>query len=331
MKRTLYIFFILNLSLAALNAQQGPLYSQYMVNKFLINPAVAGANGFTSVNMVARNQYSGFVNAPRTFAITAQTRLLDDSYIMKNLQIRKKPKKATRDEKIGIGANIFSDRNGIVTKTGIELTYAYHLNFNNDFQLSFGLSGSGFQYKLDDSETYIYNPDDPLLNTNRKTFWVPDAALGVYFTNNIIYGGVSMNDLFGSSLKLGNDHFNDNFRTARKVNIMTGYRYNFDNGLTLEPSALLRIARMSTQLDISTKLMYQNDYWLGFSYRSDKTLVTMIGASFQIFYFGYAYDSSFREVRNYTSGSHEIMFGVRFGDNSSRRFRWVRQDQRNYE
>ena len=327
-----YTFILLLFIIPQLiNAQQGPLYSQYMFNKFLINPAVAGANGYTSVNMVARNQYTGFVNAPRTFAFTGQTRLLDDSYIIKKLQVKKNPKKATRDERVGLGANIYSDRNGIVSKTGLEITYAYHLNFDNNYQFSFGISGSGFQYKLDDTDTYIYNPDDPVLNSNRKSFWVPDAAIGAYFSNNRLYAGLSMNELFGSALKLGDSHIKDNFRTVRSVNLLTGYRFNYDNGITFEPSLLLRAARMSTNLDLTARLLYQKDYWLGFSYRTDKTLVTMIGLSVQVFYFGYAYDSSFREVRNYTSGSHEIMMGVRFGDSSSRRFRWIKQDQINYD
>ena len=41
-----------------LNAQQSPVYSQYMVNKFLINPATAGSTGYSFVNMVAREQYT---------------------------------------------------------------------------------------------------------------------------------------------------------------------------------------------------------------------------------------------------------------------------------
>ena len=314
-----------------MNGQHGPIYSQYMINKFLVNPAFAGSSGYTSANIVSRTQYTGFVNAPRSFAVTAQTRLLDDSYIIKKLQVRKKSKKATRDQKVGLGANIYNDRNGIISKTGIEFTYAYHLNIENDYQVSLGLTGSGFQYKLDDTDAYIYNPDDPLLTSNQKSFWVPDATFGVYFTNNKVYGGLSMNDLFGSALKLGSSHIKDNYRTVRSFNAIGGYRIGFENGLGLETSALLRAAKLSTYFETSVRLLYMNDYWLGFSYRTDKTLVTMAGVSFEMFSLAYAYDASFKNVSNYSSGSHELMFGIRFGDNSTRRFRWVKQDQINYE
>lgn len=324
----LFLFFLLSLSL---KAQQGPLYSQYMINKFLINPAVAGVNGFTSANMVVRDQFTGFVNSPRTFALTAQTRLLDDSYIMKKLQVKKNPKKATRDERVGLGINLFNDRNGIITKTGLELTYAYHINFDDAYQLSFGIAGSGFQYKIDDSETYVYNPDDPVLSGNRKTFLVPDAAIGSYFTNSSLYAGISMNNLFGSSIKLGKSHIKDNFRTARTYSILSGYRYDLNNDLMIEPSFLLRLARMATEFDINTRVLYRDSYWLGLSYRSDKTMVAMLGLSVDVFYLAYAYDASFSQVSSYGSGSHELMIGIRFGDNSSRRFRWIRQDQKYFD
>jgi len=331
MKKFLGVFIIFFVFTPLAKAQRGPLYSQYMLNKFLLNPAVAGASGYTNVNMVARTQYTGFVNSPRSFALTAQTRLLDDSYIMKTLQVRKKAKKATRDQKIGLGANIYNDRNGIVSKTGLELTYAYHLNVNNDYQVSLGLTGSGFQYKIDDTDAYIYNPDDPLLTSNEKSFWVPDATFGVYITNNNLYAGLSMNDLFGSSLKLGSSHIKDNYRTVRSYNLMGGYRHYFENAIGLEASALLRASRMTTLFEASAKVSYMNDYWLGCSYRTDKTFVTMVGVSVEVFYFAYAYDASFKSVSNYSSSSHELMLGVRFGDKSSRRFRWVRQDQIKYE
>jgi hypothetical protein len=45
---------LMGLGLSQLHAQQVPLYSQYMLNGFLINPAVAGSEGYTAVNLTAR-------------------------------------------------------------------------------------------------------------------------------------------------------------------------------------------------------------------------------------------------------------------------------------
>ncbi len=314
-----------------ISAQQIPVFSQYSVNKFLVNPAVAGGNNYSFINMVAREQFHGFENAPRTFALTAQTRLLNDSYIMRRLQVRNNANQKSRVANIGLGANIFSDRNGIVSKTGLQLTYAYHLKFDNNFQLSMGISGSAFQYKLDDSKAYVVDPSDPLLMTNDKQFWVPDATIGIYLTDTRLFAGAAMSDLFGSELKLGADPLMDNFRTARNYNFMAGYRYALQSGFLLEPSLLVRLNKYDNLTDINAKLFYQNEYWIGLSYRTDKTLIAMVGLNVDIFYFGYAYDASLGPVKNYTSGSHELMIGLRFGDNSTRRFRWLKKDDVEFE
>ena len=42
-------------------SQQLPLYSQYMMNKFLLNPAVAGSEGYTAFNITAREQWIGIL------------------------------------------------------------------------------------------------------------------------------------------------------------------------------------------------------------------------------------------------------------------------------
>lgn len=333
MKYLRIIFYVLLIvfSAGSTNAQQAPVFSQYMINKFLINPAVAGGTGHTNIYMVAREQYSGFTNSPRTFALTAHSRLLNDSYIMQKLRVRKDANQATRFTNVGIGGSVFSDRNGIISKTGFQFVYAYHINFDNRFQLSMGLSGSCFQYKLDDSQAVIVNTDDPLLLGSNKQFWVPDASFGVYITNNVWYGGATITDLLGSNIKFGKDPIKDNFSTMRNYMILGGYRFEINNDFKLEPSILFRTTSLNTQLDINSKLLYKKSYWIGFSYRTDKTLVSMLGFNVDLFHFAYAYDSSFGSVNSYASGSHEIILGVKIGDKSTRRFRWIRKDEMEFD
>jgi hypothetical protein len=71
-------------------AQEKPIYSQYMFNTFLINPAAAGSEGFTSFNFTGREQWLGLPNAPKTHSISVQTRVLKNSFIAKALNLRKK-------------------------------------------------------------------------------------------------------------------------------------------------------------------------------------------------------------------------------------------------
>lgn len=311
-------------------AQQHPFYSQYMVDKFLVNPSVAGANGITTVNFVSRQQYVGFENSPQTFALTAQSRLLDDSYILKNMRLKKKPKKKSRSGRVGLGASLYSDNNGIVSRTGFQGTYSYHLNIRNSWQVSGGLTVSGYQFRVNSSEVPIAREGDPLLSSNKQSIFVPDASIGFFGTNGSLYGGLAMTDLLGSTLRLGTDIYND-FTTYRQYNVLAGYKFPISNSIELEPSILLQGTRTNFLMDLNARMYYQELYWAGLSYRSNKAMIMMIGGRFDMFYFGYAFDLNMGLVQSYASGSHEVILGLRIGDNSTRRFRWFRQDQRNFD
>ena len=316
--------FILVLPIS-LQAQQTPVISQYMMNKFLVNPALAGVKGYTNISFTARQQYSMLENAPQTFILSGETRLLEDSWIRRKRKVEKKAKNASRNKNIGIGGYIFNDRNGITNRTGAQFTYAYHINFDNQYQLSFGLSVSGYQYKLDIHGIPIYNPDDPLLRNNKTTFFVPDANVGIYISGKGLYTGLSAAQLFGSSLKLGQNKF-ENYKTLRQFYLIAGYKWLVSHAVILEPSFLARATVDAYVLDASLRLFYQTNYWIGASYRTNQTLAFMAGFMVDGIYLGYAYDATMGALQNYSGGSHELMVGIRLGENSTRRSRWLRPD-----
>jgi len=272
----------------------------------------------------------GFENPPRTFTLNMQSRLLDDSYILKRMRLRNDATKKSRSGRVGIGGYLFSDRNGIVNRTGIQGTYAYHINFSNQWQLSGGISLQAYQFSIDDRGVPVADQDDPILAYNRKSFFVPDANVGVFATNGSLYGGFTLTDLLASSLKIGREVY-ANYETLRKFNFMAGYKLPINSSISVEPSFLLQGTRTNLALDLNTRVYYTDNYWAGLSYRSNKSMIMMLGGRFEMFYLGYAFDLNMGPVNTYTSGSHEVIFGLRIGDNNLRRFRWFRQDQRNFD
>jgi type IX secretion system PorP/SprF family membrane protein len=238
--RSLFIILLLSIISAGsvVLAQQQPVYSQYTLDKYLVNPAIAGANGFTTFNFISRQQYVGFENSPRTFTLNAQTRLLEDSYILRRMKLRKNTTRKSRSGRVGLGGSIFNDRNGIVQRSGIQGTYAYHINFANQWQLSGGLSILGYQYSIDDRDVPLADPDDPLLLQGRNSFFIPDATTGVFATNGSLYGGLTLNDLLGSGLKIGREVYT-NYETLRKYSFIAGYKIPVSSVVSVEPSLLI--------------------------------------------------------------------------------------------
>src|SRR5690606_16063025 len=109
LKKPVVILFLIFVLRVSVSGQQLPVFSQYLYNKFLINPAVAGSDGYTSWNLTAREQWVGYKGAPRTFSFSGQTRLLKRSYILKQSSARKHVFRPKSDGKVGLGGYVFSD------------------------------------------------------------------------------------------------------------------------------------------------------------------------------------------------------------------------------
>ncbi|MDF1570920.1 MAG: type IX secretion system membrane protein PorP/SprF [Bacteroidales bacterium] len=301
--------------------QQVPLYSQYMLNGFLLNPAIAGAEGYTAVNLTAREQWIGFRDAPGTYALSYQTRILRNSYISKSSSVRKRMRYSSRSGKVGLGGYVFNDRNGAVEKTGLKMSYAYHIFFGNS-QLSMGLSLTAMQLRLNDDKIRLEDENDNLWINARGTAFIPDADVGVYFDTPDFYVGFSSDQLLESVIKLGDTGY-EQYRQERNYYVMAGYDFPLNNNVVLTPSTLLKLSDNGAfQGDFSTKLYYDQTYWAGLTYRTGNALIVMAGLSIDKFIFGYAFDLSFGSIMKHSFGSHEFIFATKFGDNA-RRYRWL--------
>jgi len=254
MKRRLMILILVLCGSAGLLAQQTPLYNQYMLNPYLINPAVAGSDGYTTLNLTVRNQWVGFRNAPMTQAFSMQTRLLKRSFIVKTKSPKKRKLKPSRSGRVGLGGMIFNDVNGLMQRTGVNFTYAYHIRIRES-QLSFGLNGVVYQMKLHDKDLTFYNPNEPLIGTGlQRVLIVPDANFGVYWLGYNYYAGFSVYQLFESYLKIGNTAWKD-YHMMRHYYLNGGYRFVISNNLEIEPSILVKTTRQFlVQVDANCKL-----------------------------------------------------------------------------
>ena len=322
MLKHLITLIILLLTAGGLRGQQLPLYSQYSMNRFLINPAVAGTEGFTTVALTAREQWIGFKGTPKTHSITIDSKLLPDSYITKAVSIRKKKRKSSRAGKIGIGGHIYNDHKGPIDRTGLEGTYAYHLNVEKTL-VSFGLSINFFQMRLNtDKLTLADNVPDDVVDGGKHTLFIPDASIGIYALSETYYAGISTINVLQSSVQFGKNS-TGNYHLNRQYNIMAGYKYELNNNLLLEPSFLLKVPQtMRAQLDIQMKLHIKREYWAGLAFRTGSAISIFGGAKVDRYYIGYAFDYNFNTLMKYTFGSHEIMAAIKFGE-TARRYKWL--------
>lgn len=304
-------------------SQQLPLYSQYLYNKFLINPAVAGSDGYTSVNLTAREQWVGYSGAPRTFSFSVQTRMLKRSYILKQTNARRQIYRPKTDGRVGLGGYVFNDKNGLVNRTGIQLSYSYHLWLRNTTQLSMGLAFTGYHYKVDEEQLNFEDPNDPWLNNElRAGVFVPDAIFGIYLLNRNFSVGFSADQLFQASAKIG-DYAYRNFKLYRHYYLFGSYNLEMKPDMELQPSFLLQMSEQwKPQADIGLTYVYNQGFWAGLAYRTSGAIIANVGVKYTNIFIGYAFDFTLQEIQRITYGTHEFTMALKFGD-SARRYRWL--------
>jgi type IX secretion system PorP/SprF family membrane protein len=295
------LFIILPLIFASLLSigQQLPLFSQFLMDPYYINPAVAGSKDYSPIILSVHKQWLGIQESPSTQIISGHT-MLDNNMV-------------------GLGGIIFNDNFGPTSQTGVMVTYAYHLYINRLNRLSFGLTAMGSQYKMDERFFTLTNPDDEAITYQIEKTFIPDANFGAYLYGPKYSVGISVANLFQSKLKI-NQNLKEN-RMVRHYDLFGSYRFEFENTpqVDIEPSILIKtIAAVGPQYDIKLKFYYNDDYWAAFSIRPKDAFIFAIGMKINNYYFGYAYDFTFSDLSGYTIGSQEIIFGINIGERINR-------------
>ena len=318
---------VLSFIFGAAIAQQVPMYSQYIMNGFLVTPSFAGRDGYTTVNLTVREQWVGMAESPSTYAASFQTRILKNSYISKSTSVKRKIVRPTKGGKVGLGGYLFNDNNGIMRRTGIQAAYAYHIALareeGNPNTLSFGLALTAYQYAINTNDL-IYDHDDPLLNTYDRSVFIPDFNFGASYTTSKYYVGFAMTNLLRGSILFADTSSNKRSELGHYF-ITGGVKIPLSTDWVLEPSAFIKSSDMffkAFQVDLTSRIYYKEDYWAGLSWRSNDALIMMLGLKYDRFYFAYAFDFTLTEIRKQSFGSHELTLAVKFGE-SARRYRWL--------
>ncbi len=292
MKRILTTAFVLICFFSAeMSAQQYMRMTQFMYNPYFINPAVAGTLNQIPFYLSYRNQWSGFKGAPSTFVASGHFQGPENS---------------------GFGGIItHDDTGGAISRTGIDLTGAYHIDLNNYDAVSFGLSLTGRQFKFDNSKLVVYQPDDLELNGMQPESTMNlDANIGMMVYGKDYYFGFSVPQLIQSRLKLeGLNNSVDN-QNIRHFHFMGSYKYYINDNFDIQPSALMKLTPVTpVQLDVNLKVGYNDRVWAGVSYRYKDAIAINIAGQMENFFLGYSFDFTTGEAQVLSPFTHEILLG----------------------
>jgi type IX secretion system PorP/SprF family membrane protein len=287
-------------------AQQAAQYSLYMLNPYSVNPAAAGLEKTLIATGGYRTQWVGIQGNPITQFLNVSLPL---SIVGSGLGI------SLHNESIGA-------RNGLAFKA----SYNYILKLGEN-QLSFGAAAGLVQGALDGSKLRtpdgdytqgVINHLDKTLSAVSVSGSVPTFDAGVYFKSEKFEGGVSMSNLTEPSLKLTGVS-DINVKLKRNYYAVAMAHFDLFNKITIHPSVLIKSDAVQTQMDFSTFFRYDDNIFLGTSFRgyneNSIDALTILGG-FKLnskLSLAYSYDFTLSSLKIVNQGTHEIVLQYNIG------------------
>lgn len=275
-------------SLAAI-AQQDPLYSQYINNPLLINPAYSGSTTDLAASVMYRKQWAGFEGSPVTMNANVHM--------------------ALSNNRMGAGLIVLQDRVGADKTTEATVTYAYHLPLSTDLKLSFGLQGGVVNYQTDYEQVTFDPADGKFVNQSE---WKPNLGTGVFLRSEKFMVGLSVPKLLKASTTIGE------YSTSlynQHAYAMAAYVFQLSYRIKVKPWVMARmVSGAPVSMDYAASLKVDDSYSLGIFSRN----LTTYGAFAQInlgdnLRFAYVFELPTRQSVGTQYTTHEVTLGVRRG------------------
>lgn len=267
-------------------AQQDAQYTQYMYNTINVNPAYAGSRGVMSVFALHRTQWVGLDGAPVTNAVSINTPL--------------------NNSRLGLGVSLVNDRIGPTVENAISVDVSYTIPTSENVKLSFGIKATANLFNLDVTRLNPADANDPSLQNLNNEF-SPNFGAGLYLHSNKFYLGLSVPNF------LQDTKYSDNsvsvFKERMSYYAIGGYVFEISPSVKFKPAFLTKvITGTPLQVDLSGNFLFFDKLVLGGAYRWDAAVSALAG--FQIsdeLFIGYGYDLETTKLKNYNSGSHEVI------------------------
>ena len=311
------------------NAQQLPHYTQYVLNSFIINPAVAGIENYTDVKISHRHQWVGIDGAPVTTYLTIHGPLKKSDYDRETATgfhySNENPRGSAywqdyqkADPHAGIGLTILNDRTGPLNRFSALGTYSYHLGIGPKTSLAMGVSAGIKSITLNASKLNFDVPVDPAVSGGGYlNKFSPDMNIGLWLYSSNYFVGLSFQNVFPSKLKYAEDSVKlDGGKLVPHTFLTAGYKIFLSDDVTFLPSGLLKyVSGSPVSFDINTKFQYRDLVWLGASFRYQDSWAGMVGINISnSVNISYAHDITVSNLNTVTKGSHEILVGFLLGN-----------------
>ncbi len=296
-ERLILILTWLTAATAPVLAQQQVMFTQYMHNEAMINPAYAGSQETGSATVLYRNQWMGMEGAPVTYSFNIHA--------------------PVQNRKMGIGLSVLKDQTGITDNFNLYGLYAYSIPVNAHSHVQLGLQAGLDNFNIDLGRLRPKNPGDDNFTDGTFSSFRLNFGTGAYYFTEKFYAGISLPKLMNHKVLYNEE---TSLKQSRHLFITSGYVFDLSDDIKLKPSVLYKYAEAAPmQLDVTTQFIFKEILWTGLAWRSFDSVDLLLGlqAGKQL-HIGYAYDFATTPLGDYHTGSHEILLNYRLRFSSKR-------------
>ncbi len=300
MKKVVLSFILTIVTIGTAFSQFDAQFSQYMFHNSAFNPAAVGEGEMIQTTFQHRIQWIGMPNAGQTTAFSI------------NSPIR------IGDTHSGIGLSFLNDKVGQFINQSAHLQYAYKKQIKSgtlSIGAGLGFVNAGFNggdsiHKVNIGTYYDFENDQVIPKTDVQGIGF-DMNVGVYYSTQTYYAGLSYSHLNSPTVLWGET---SKFKETGTLYLTGGYNWVLpDTKYVFKPSTLLKTDFTSLQLDISTRLEYDNKYWGGISYRIQDAVVFLAGINAAGgLSVGFSYDLPTSQILAVSPGSIELLISYSF-------------------
>lgn len=307
-------------------AQQLPQGSLYSLNPFVVNPAMTGAYDFGDFRISYRKQWQGLDGAPVTSFVSGHTPVAYGDKVRKGAQSPRysggpsfRPSAPSGNVRWGVGGLFMYDKTGFTERNTLQLTAAAHFTLQNQWQLSLGGGAGVLQYQVNFDAVTTATANDPLIPAGRLSLFKPYFSVGMMARKGNFWGGASVLSPRPIALNYQTPTETSQDRILPHYFVTASYRVELTEDWAVLPQVWVKgIRKDFTSVDSQVRVQYADRIWGGLHYRIKESMGVQFGlAILPSTTVSYAYEYPISAIRLVSTGSHELMVGIRFNNRSA--------------
>lgn len=266
-----------------------PSATQFFQNQYLGNPAMAGIDTGLHINAAYRHQWADVQGSPETKFLTA------DVYA---------------GNRVGLGLNIFNDQAGLIERTRVGLSYAYHLPLHDPRkQLHFGLS-LAFNTAYINRKNINGDASDPSVGRFNQRDNYFEGEYGMAYTD----GHLTLQGALPNVISLFKKNPNSSVDGGSTYYTAVGYRFTTGNAVSsVEPKVAYRgVQGYDNILDMGANIGFLDDMFnITGLYHTTKSFTAGIGFRYKSIAGIHAfYTSQTGGIKSYVDGTFEVGINI---------------------